>query len=65
MITLLESIQALTFLIIIYTSMFYRRQLKLTRWKRKLSIGEMMMYVLLTISLPLFMVTYFILLLET
>ena len=63
LITVLENIKNLTFLLIFISSIIYRRQLKLTKWKRKLSKGEMTMYIITTIALPIFGITYFILLL--
>ena len=63
LITVLENIKNLTFILIFISSIIYRRQLKLTKWKRKLSKGEMTMYIITTIALPIFGITYFILLL--
>ncbi|EPD53776.1 hypothetical protein HMPREF1210_00599 [Paenisporosarcina sp. HGH0030] len=65
LITVLENIKDLTFILIFISSIIYRRQLKLTKWKRKLSKGEMTMYLITTIALPIYGITYFILLLGT
>ena len=54
LITVLENIKDLTFILIFISSIIYRRQLKLTKWKRKLSKGEMTMYIITTIALPIY-----------
>lgn len=65
LITVLENIKELTFLLIFIFSAIYCRQLKLTKWKRKLSKGEMTMYIITSIALPIYGIIYFILLLGT
>ena len=65
LITVLENIKDLTCILIFISSIIYRRQLKLTKWKRKLSKGEMTMYIITTIALPIYGITYFILQLGT
>lgn len=65
LITLLENMKELTFLLILISCAVYRRQLKLTKWKRKLSKGEMTIYLITSIALPIYAFTYFILLLGT
>lgn len=50
----IENIKDITFLIILLSSFIYRRQLKLTKWKRKLTKGEMLMYFLTSIALPIY-----------
>lgn len=54
----IENIKDITFLIILLSSFIYRRQLKLTKWKRKLTKDEMVMYFLLSIALPIYGVIY-------
>ncbi|MER2107407.1 MAG: hypothetical protein ABS949_10760 [Solibacillus sp.] len=61
----LESIQELMILIIVISCVIYRRQLKLTKWKRKLSKGEMTMYIMTSIALPVYAILYFVFLLES
>ncbi|ATP42126.1 hypothetical protein CSE16_20100 [Solibacillus sp. R5-41] len=58
LISILEDIQELALLIIILSSAMYCRQLKLTKWRRKLTKGEMTMYILTSIALPLYAVLY-------
>ncbi|EPD51555.1 hypothetical protein HMPREF1210_02153 [Paenisporosarcina sp. HGH0030] len=65
LITILENIKELTSILIFISSIIYRRQLKLTKWKRKLSKGEMTMYIITSIAIPFYGITYFILLLGT
>ena len=65
MIAFLENIKDLTFIFIFISSVIYRRQLKLTKWKRKLSKGEMTMYLITSIAIPVYGITYFILLFGT
>lgn len=65
LVTFLENIKVLTFILIFISSLIYRRQLKLTKWKRKLSKGEMTMYIITSIAIPIYGITYFILLLGT
>ncbi len=48
----LVNLKDFTLLIFLLASMVYCRQLKLTRWQRRLSIGEWSMYILLSIALP-------------
>lgn len=64
LLTFVENVKDLTFLLILVSCCIYRRQLKLTKWKRKLSIGELTMYIITSIAIPLYAITYFILLLE-
>jgi len=54
----LDNLKDFTVLIFLLASMIHCRQLKLTRWQRKLSIGEWSMYILLSIALPLYAVLY-------
>lgn len=61
----IENIKGITFLIILLSSFIYRRQLKLTKWKRKLTKGEMLMYFLTSIALPIYGVIYCVQLLAT
>ncbi|AHN23681.1 hypothetical protein FCT18_16665 [Lysinibacillus sphaericus] len=61
----IENIKDITFLIILLSSFIYRRQLKLTKWKRKLTKGEMLMYFLTSIALPIYGVIYCVQLLAT
>lgn len=65
LITFVENVKALAFLLIFIFCLIYRRQLKLTKWKRKLSKGEMTMYIITSIALPIYGITYFLLLSET
>ncbi|MGE7835120.1 hypothetical protein [Viridibacillus arvi] len=65
MITILENIKDLAFLLIFISSAIYCRQLKLTKWKRKLSKGEMTMYLITSIAIPVYAVIYMLLLLGT
>lgn len=65
MITFLINLKDLAFIIIVISSFIYRRNLKLKKWKSELSKGEMTMYILTTIALPVYGLIYFILLLET
>lgn len=61
----LEDVQNLALLVIVISSAIYCRQLKLTRWKRKLSTGEMTMYIITSIALPIYGILYFAFLLGT
>ncbi|KFN03196.1 hypothetical protein D0U04_14940 [Bacillus clarus] len=63
MIIFLENIQAFAFLLIFISSIFYCRQLKLNKQKRKLSKFEMSMYIITSIAIPIYTMIYFILLL--
>ena len=54
----LVNLKDFTLLIFLLASMVYCRQLKLTRWQRRLSIGEWSMYILLSIALPLYALLY-------
>ena len=65
MITFLENLKDLTSIFIFISSIIYHRQLKLTKWKRKLSKGEMTMYVITSHAIPIYGITYFVLLLGT
>ena len=65
MVAILEGIMALSYLVILFSSFDYRRQLKLTKWKRKLSLREMTMYIALTIAIPVYGILCFVLLLGT
>lgn len=62
---LLNNLKDFTLLIFLLASMIYCRQLKLTKWQRKLSLGEWSMYILLSIALPLYAVLYLAFLLGT
>lgn len=63
MITFLGNLKDLSFLTILLASMIYRRQLKLTRWQRKLTIGEWTLYIMLSIALPFYAIYYLVFLL--
>ncbi|MBM7714258.1 hypothetical protein JOC94_001230 [Bacillus thermophilus] len=65
LITFLETVKELSFLLIFISSAIYCRQLKLTKWKRKLSKGEMTMYIITSITLPTYAIIYLVLLLGT
>ena len=65
LITLLENIKDLSLVLILISTIIYRRQLKLNKWKRKLSTGEMTVYIITSISLPVYGVLYFVFLLGT
>ena len=65
LVTFLENLKDLAFVIILFSSIIYRRQLKLTSWKRKLSAGELTMYIILSIALPLYGILYFMFLMAT
>lgn len=65
LITFLENVKDLAFLLIVISSVIYRRHLKLTKWKRKLSTGEMTMYVITSIALPIYGILYLLFLLGT
>ena len=65
MVAILEGIMALSYLVILFSSFAYRRQLKLTKWKRKLSFREMAMYIALTIAIPVYGILCFVLLFGT
>jgi len=57
-ITFFDNLKELALLVILIASMVYRRQLKLTKWQRTLTIGEWTMYIMLSIALPLYAVLY-------
>ncbi|MBU0905795.1 MAG: hypothetical protein KKF57_11440 [Firmicutes bacterium] len=63
MVAFLENLQDLTALLLFISSIIFHRQLKLTKWKRKLSKGEMTMYVITSLAIPIYVITYFVLLL--
>ncbi|MGE7919858.1 hypothetical protein ACQKM9_13030 [Viridibacillus sp. NPDC093762] len=65
LITILENIKDLAFLLLFISSAIYCKQLKLTKWKRKLSKGEMTMYLITSIALPVYAAIYMLLLLGT
>ncbi|EWH34117.1 hypothetical protein ACE1MS_09345 [Lysinibacillus sp. fkY74-1] len=65
MITLLDSLKELSFILILISTMVYRRHLKLTRWKRKLTMGEWIMYIVTSTALPVYAVLYMVFLLGT
>lgn len=65
MITFLGNVKDLSFLTILLASMLYRRQLKLTSWQRKLTVGEWTMYIILSIALPFYAIYYLVFLLGT
>ncbi len=61
---LLETVRDLTLLILVFSCFIYRRQLKLTKWKRKLTKGEMAMYLITSIALPIYAMSYLLIMLE-
>ena len=65
MVIFLENLKNLSALLIFISSIIFHRQLKLTKWKRKLSKGEMTMYVITSLAIPIYGITYIILLLGT
>ncbi|MFJ7736931.1 hypothetical protein ACIQ2D_11390 [Lysinibacillus sp. NPDC097287] len=65
LIPFLEDLKDLAFVIILISSMIYRRQLKLTKWKRKLSTGEMTVYIMTSIALPIYGILYLLFLMGT
>jgi len=65
LIPLLESIKELSFLVILISNMVYCRHHKLTKWKRKLTIGEWTMYIVTSTALSVYAVLYFAFLLGT
>lgn len=65
MITFLGNVKNLSFLTILLASMLYRRQLKLTSWQRKLTVGEWTMYIMLSIALPFYAIYHLVFLLGT
>ncbi len=56
----IENVKDIAFFIIVLSSFMYRRQLKLTKWKRKLTKGEWLMYMLMSIALPIYFVIYYV-----
>ncbi|HBT73534.1 MAG TPA: hypothetical protein DEB37_15180 [Lysinibacillus sp.] len=64
-ITFFDNLKELALLVILIASMVYRRQLKLTKWQRTLTIGEWTMYIMLSIALPLYAVLYIAFILGT
>lgn len=56
----IENVKDVAFLIIVLSSFIYRRQLKLTKWKRKLTKGEWLMYILTSIALPIYFIIYYV-----
>ncbi|MGG2074117.1 hypothetical protein AB1J28_12270 [Lysinibacillus irui] len=65
MITFLGNVKDLSLITILLASMIYRRQLKLTKWQRKLTVGEWTMYIMLSIALPFYAIYYLVFLLGT
>ncbi|MEA0562284.1 hypothetical protein [Lysinibacillus irui] len=65
MITFLGNVKDLSLITILLASMIYRRQLKLTRWQRKLTVGEWTMYIMLSIALPFYAIYSLVFLLGT
>ncbi|MBG9693689.1 hypothetical protein J2D51_09485 [Lysinibacillus sphaericus] len=65
LITLLDSLKELSFILILISTMVYRRHLKLTRWKRKLTMGEWIMYIVTSTALPVYAILYMVFLLGT
>lgn len=63
LVILLENIRDLAFLLIFISAFFYRRKLKLIKKEQKLSKIDSILYVLISISLPLYMFVYLLLLL--
>lgn len=53
MVSFLENLQDLTSLLQFISSIIFNRQLKLTKWKRKFSKGEMTMYVITSLAIPI------------
>ncbi|KGR76232.1 hypothetical protein [Ureibacillus sinduriensis] len=62
-VSFLENVKEVASLVILLSCVIYRRQLKLTKWRRKLSKGEMAMYVITSIVIPVYAITYLLLLL--
>ena len=60
-IAFLENLKEITTLIIFITCVIYRRELKLTKWKRKLTKGEMTMYLITSITIPIYAIAYLML----
>ena len=60
MITILENIREITLAVFIISSVIYRRQLRLAKWQRKLTKGELIMYLILSITIPVFLLSYLI-----
>ena len=54
----LENVKEVTTLILFISCIIYRRQLKLTKWKRKLTKGEMAMYLITSITIPIYALAY-------
>nr|WP_228370444.1 hypothetical protein [Gottschalkia acidurici] len=65
MITFLKSIKELSFLLMFISSVVYNRELKLTKWKRKLTKGEMTMYIITSISILVYPTVYILILFGT
>ncbi|WP_230874946.1 hypothetical protein [Lysinibacillus cavernae] len=65
MITFLGNLKDLALLLILFSSFVYRRQLKLARWQRKLTIGEWTMYIMISIAIPIYAILYAVFLLGT
>jgi len=62
---LLENIKNLAFLAIFISSLIYLRKLKLIKVKQKLTKLDYTIFILLSVSLPLYMFVYLLLLLGT
>ena len=60
MMTILENIREITLAVFIISSVIYRRQLRLAKWQRKLTKGELIMYLILSITIPVFLLSYLI-----
>ncbi|WP_420805141.1 hypothetical protein [Gottschalkia acidurici] len=65
LITFLKSIKELSFLLMFISSVVYNRELKLTKWKRKLTKGEMTMYIITSISILVYPTVYILILFGT
>ena len=65
MVAILEDIMYLAFLIIFFCGVAHMRQLKKAKWKRKLTKGEMTMYLALSLATFVYTLLYFVLLVGT
>ena len=65
MVAILEDIMYLAFLVIFLCGVAHMRQLKKAKWKRKLTKGELTMYIVLSIATFVYTFLYFVLLLGT
>lgn len=60
----IENVKELASLVILISCVIYRRQLKLTKWKRKLTKSEMTMYLITSIAIPVYAISYLLIMLE-